>query len=79
LLQPCGKMAEFRFLGYLADMIGERVVNIPLENPIKLRDILRVEFPEDRSTVLINQQAGNFNSLILDEDKVIIMPIISGG
>ena len=40
---------------------------------------LEVEFPEDRSIVLINQGVGNFNSLIRNGDKVVIMPMISGG
>ena len=77
--QPLGKMAEFRFLGYLAEIFGKKRVRISLENPRKLRDILEVEFPEDRSVVLINQRAGNFDSLIRNGDKVVIMPMISGG
>ncbi len=72
-------MAEFRFLGYLAEIFGEKRVEISLENPKKLRDILKVEFPEDRSIVLINQRVGNFDSIIRNGDKVIIMSIISGG
>ena len=74
-----GKMAEFRFLGYLAEIYGEKNVEISLENPRRLRDILGVEFPEDRSIVLINQRVGNFDSVIRDGDKVVIMPMISGG
>jgi len=72
-------MAEFRFLGYLAEIFGEKRVEISLENPKKLRDILKVEFPEDRSIVLINQRAGNFDSIIRNGDKVVIMSMISGG
>ncbi|MCK5554329.1 MAG: MoaD/ThiS family protein [Deltaproteobacteria bacterium] len=72
-------MAEFRFLGYLGEIFGKKRVRISLESPMKLRDILEVEFPEDRSIVLINQRVGNFDSLIRNEDKVVIMPMISGG
>lgn len=72
-------MAEFRFLGYLAEIFGEKRVEISLENPKKLRDILKVEFPEDRSIVLINQRVGNFDSIIRNGDKVVIMSMISGG
>jgi len=72
-------MAEFRFLGYLGEIFGKKRVKIFLESPMKLRDILEVEFPEDRSIVLINQRVGNFDSLIRNEDKVVIMPMISGG
>ena len=72
-------MAEFRLLGYLAEIFGKKRVEISLENPKKLRDILKVEFPEDRSIVLINQRAGNFDSIIRNGDKVVIMSMISGG
>ncbi len=72
-------MAEFRFLGYLAETYGKKKVEISLKKPGKLRDILGVEFPEDRSIVLINGRVGNFNSVIRDGDKVVIMPMISGG
>lgn len=72
-------MAEFRFLGYLAEISGEKRMEISLENPKKLRDILKVKFPEDRSIVLINQRVGNFDSIIRNGDKVVIMSMISGG
>jgi len=72
-------MAKFRFIGYLAEIYGKKGAEIPLENPGKLRDILGVAFPEDRSIVLINQRVGNFDSLVRNSDTVVIMPMISGG
>jgi molybdopterin converting factor small subunit len=72
-------MAEFRFLGYLAEVYGKKRVKIPLATQKKLRDILEVTFPEDRSIVLINQGVGNFDSLIRNGDTVVVMPMISGG
>ena len=72
-------MAELKVLGYLAEIFGKKRVEISLENPKKLRYILKVEFPEDRSIVLINGRVGNFESLIRNGDKVVIMPMISGG
>lgn len=72
-------MAEFKFLGYLADIYGKKRVKITLDSARKLRDILGVEFPEDRVIVLINRTAGNFDSIISNGDKVVIMPMISGG
>jgi molybdopterin converting factor small subunit len=74
-----GYMAEFRFLGYLAEISGKKRVDISLGNPKKLRDILKVEFPENRCIVLINQRVGNFDSIIRNGDKVVIMSMISGG
>jgi molybdopterin converting factor small subunit len=77
--QSSERMAEFRFLGYCAEVYGKKKVTISLETREKLRDILEVEFPEDRSIVLINQKVGDFDSLIRNGDKVVIMPMISGG
>jgi len=78
-LQSLGKMAELRFVGYLGEIFGKKRVRVSLKSPMKLRDILKVEFPEDRCIVLINQWAGHFDSLIRNGDKVVIMPMISGG
>ena len=55
------------------------VKEIVLEEPRKLRDILGTEFSEERVIVLVNQKAGNFDSLIQNGDKVAILPVISGG
>ena len=72
-------MAEFKFVGHFAELFGKREAEISLESSIKLRDIMKVEFSEERAIVLINQQPGNFDSLIRDEDRVVIIPIVSGG
>ena len=72
-------MAEFKFMGFLSEMFGEKEMKISLERPRTLKDIFEVEFPEDRSVVYINQRIGTFDSLIRNKDKVIIMPMVSGG
>jgi molybdopterin converting factor small subunit len=72
-------MAELKFLGYLAEIYGRKRAEISLESPRKLREILGVGFPEDRSIVLINRRVGNFDSIVRNGDKVVIMPMISGG
>ena len=72
-------MAELKFFGYLADIVGVRVKEMILEKPVALREILPASFPETNITILINQKAGHLDSLIRDEDRVTIMPILSGG
>lgn len=74
-----GNMAEFRFLGYLAEIYGKKRVEISLDRPGRLRGVLGVEFPEGRSIVLINGRVGDFDSVVRDGDKVVIMPVVSGG
>jgi molybdopterin converting factor small subunit len=72
-------LAELRFFGYLADIVGARVKEMTLEKPVALRKILPASFPETNITVLINQKPGHLDSLICNEDRVALMPILSGG
>jgi molybdopterin converting factor small subunit len=72
-------MAELKFLGYLADKIGKRSQEVLLEKPQRLRDLLPSPFPEQDIVILINQKVGNLDSMIKDEDRVVLMPMISGG
>ena len=72
-------MAELKFFGYLADIAGARAKEMRLEKPVALREILPSPFPEKNIIVLINQKAGSLDSLIRDEDSVVLMPVLSGG
>lgn len=72
-------MAELRFFGYLADFAGARARVMGLEKPVSLREILPASFPERNIIILINQEVGHLDSLIHDEDRVALMPILSGG
>jgi molybdopterin converting factor small subunit len=72
-------MAELKFLGYLADKAGKRNQEVLLKSPQRLRDLLPSPFPEQDIVILINQKVGNLDSMIQDEDRVVLMPMISGG
>ena len=72
-------MAELKFLGYLADIVGARTKEVNLERPVPLREMLPSTFPETNIIILINQKVGNLESLIRDEDMVTVMPMLSGG
>ena len=72
-------MAELKFLGYLADKVGKRSQEVLLEKPQRLRDLLPSPFPEEDIIILINQKVGNLDSMIQNEDRVVLMPMISGG
>ena len=72
-------MSELKFIGFLADIFGKKDTEITLDRPTKLRDGLGIPFPEERAIVLINQRQGDYDSLIENQDKVVIMPMISGG
>jgi len=72
-------MAELKFLGYLTDKAGKRSQEVLLEKPQRLRDLLPSPFPEQDIIILINHKVGNLDSLIQNEDRVVLMPMISGG
>jgi molybdopterin converting factor small subunit len=72
-------LAELKFYGYLADIVGARAKEISLEKPVALREVLPSPFPKTNIIILINQKVGNLDSLIKNEDLVVLMPILSGG
>jgi molybdopterin converting factor small subunit len=72
-------LAELKFFGFLADIAGARAKEMSLEKPVALREILPASFPETNIIILINQGVGHLDSLISNEDRVALMPILSGG
>jgi len=72
-------LAELKFFGYLADIVGARAKEMSLEKPVALREVLPSGFPEKNIIILVNQKGGSLDSLIKDEDSVVLMPILSGG
>ena len=72
-------MADLKFFGYLSDLVGHRKIELSLEKPTPLREMLPSSFPETNIIILINEKAGSLDSLIKNEDSVVLMPILSGG
>ena len=72
-------MAELKFFGYLADLVGARQKEVNLEKPISLREMLPSPFPEMNIIILINEKVGSLDNSIKNEDSVVLMPILSGG
>ncbi|OGP93306.1 MAG: hypothetical protein A2156_07980 [Deltaproteobacteria bacterium RBG_16_48_10] len=72
-------MAELKFLGYLAEVVGARTKHLVLDKPTPLRRILPSSFPEENVIILIDKKVGNFDSLIENENSIVIMPMLSGG
>jgi molybdopterin converting factor small subunit len=72
-------LAELKFLGYLAEVVGARTKNLVLDKPTPLRKILPSPFPEENVIILIDEKVGSFDSLIEDGNSIVIMPVLSGG
>jgi len=72
-------MVKIKFIGFIAEKMGAREMKVSLTQPVKLKDMLEVELSKDRAIVLINQKRATLDSLIKNGDKVMIMPVASGG
>ena len=72
-------MVEVKFIGFIAEKMGAQGVKVSLKQPMKLKDMLAVQLSKDRCIVLINQKRATLDSLIKNGDKVMIMPVVSGG
>ncbi len=72
-------MVEIKFIGFIAEKMGTQGMKVSLKQPVKLKDIVEVELSKDHAIVLINQKRGTLDSLIKNGDKVMIMPVVSGG
>jgi molybdopterin converting factor small subunit len=72
-------MVEIKFIGYIAEKVGTREMKVSLKRPVKLKDIIEVKLSQDRAIVLINQKRGTLDSRIKNGDKIMIMPVVSGG
>jgi len=72
-------LAELKFLGYLAEVVGTRTKNLVLDKPTPLRRILPSSFPEKNIIILIDEKVGNLDSLIENGNSIVIMPMLSGG
>jgi molybdopterin converting factor small subunit len=72
-------LAELKFLGYLAEVVGVQGENLVLDKPTPLRKVLPSSFPEKNIIILIDEKVGNLDSLIENKNSIIIMPMLSGG
>ena len=72
-------MAEVKFLGYLAEVVGAQTKYLVLDKPTPLRKILPSSFPKENVIILIDKKVGNFDSLIENGNSIVIMPMVSGG
>ena len=74
-------MTEIRLLGYIAELLGYRRMQIRLEKAIELGEILK--FPEnmdlERIIILVNGKPATLKHAVEDGDYVVVMPVIGGG
>lgn len=73
-------MIKLIAIGFLTKYIGGGVIEFKLGSPKKLKDVINLPSDiQDKIIILINNVAGNLDSMVDDDDTVALMPIIGGG
>jgi len=72
-------VAKIKLIGFFRFVLGKEVIEVQLEKPTKLINIIGELPDKERAIVLINGRNGGFDSEITDSDEVMIIPIIGGG
>ncbi len=74
-------MVKLRFLGYIAEKMGTREINIEISMPIKLSELLETikGINMERAVVIVNNKAATPDTPIKNKDEIVIMPVIGGG
>jgi len=73
-------MVKIVALGFLTKYVGGSVVEVKLDSPRRIREILDIPLEaQSRVIILVNNSPGNFDSIVDDDDTVTLMPIIGGG
>lgn len=70
---------KLKFLGWISSLAEKREMDIDLEEPVQLKDILPFSLKKRNIIVVINDEAGSEESMVKDTDRVALLPVISGG
>ena len=74
-------MTKIKLIGYVAEIFGYREKIIKLEKPLRLAELL--SFPKnvetDRLIILVNGIPATLESIVANEDEILIMQMLGGG
>ncbi len=72
-------MARIKLVGFFRYVLGKELIEIQLEKPKKLIDLIGELPDKERAIILVNGKNADFTTEINNNDEVIIIPIIGGG
>ena len=73
-------MVKVKLLGHLPKSKKDREYKIDPDRPLQVKDLLSdISYDESRIIILVNGKAKSIDSLLGENDEVIIMPKIGGG
>ncbi|MBU7011538.1 MAG: MoaD/ThiS family protein [Theionarchaea archaeon] len=71
---------KVKFLGWIASLAGKREMEVSLERPAQLRELLPFSLQgRDNIIILVNNNPGSEEVTVENQDHVVLMPVISGG
>lgn len=68
-----------KFLGWISSLAGRREMQVDLDSPVKLRDILPFSLQGRSVIIIVNNEPGSGETIVRNTDQVTLMPVISGG
>ncbi len=74
-------MVKIKALGWIAEKLGfNEKVFYPKESS-RIIDFLPIlaEIDEKHLIILVNNKPANKDTIVKDDDKIVIMPVVSGG
>jgi len=71
---------NLKFIGWISSLAGTREMDITLETPEQLKNILPFSLQgKENIIIIINNEPGSATTVVSNEDQVLLMPVISGG
>ncbi len=70
---------KLKFLGWISSLAGKREMDVQLDIPVQLKEILPFSLHERNIIVIVNNEPGSEETMVKDADQVVLMPVISGG
>ncbi|MBU6997491.1 MAG: MoaD/ThiS family protein [Theionarchaea archaeon] len=68
-----------KFLGWISSLAGRREMQVDIDNPAKLGDILPFSLQGRSIIIIVNNEPGSGETMVKNTDQVTLMPVISGG
>jgi sulfur carrier protein ThiS len=68
-----------KFLGWISSLAGKREMQVDLDSPARLRDILPFSLQGRSVIIIVNNEPGSGETIVRNTDQVTLMPVISGG
>lgn len=70
---------NLKFLGWISTLAGKREMQVDLDSPARLRDILPFSLQGRSVIIIVNNEPGSGETIVRNTDQVTLMPVISGG